>query len=180
MKKILILLSLLLLLASCEEVIYPEPQPPRVKALKEIPDHLRGVYLDENQDTLVILRRSFIYHVFSFTDASEEFLSDSLVLKSYKGKYFLSTIMDIGDENYWLTYLFEQDESTGNIEAYTMSPDDVVKMAMLQDITSKVAEMGSGDEKYYLFAPKKRHYKKIIRDTVFSKVATFTRIIPGE
>ena len=176
MKKTLILLSLLLLLASCEEVVYPEPQPPRVRALKEIPDQLQGVYLDESLDTLVIGRHSFIYHLEPLFDVEEEFLSDSNVLKSYKGKYFYSKRIMVEEKTYWLTYLLDQDGSTGNIDAYTMSAEDVVKMAMLQEITSKVADLGPDNDKYYLFAPKKRHYKKIIRDSVFSKLATFSKI----
>ena len=178
MKKILILLCMALILASCEEVVYPDPQPPRVKALKEIPDPLRGLYLDLNLDTLVVGQRSFIYLIEDPEDVQETFLSDSVVLKSYKGKYFLSLTISIGGNSYWLTYMLDQDVSTGTIDVYTMAADDVVKMAMLQEITSKVSDLESGSDEYYLFAPKKKHYKKIIRDTIFTKFNSFTRITP--
>ena len=176
MKNILILLCLALLLSSCEEVVYPEPQPPHVKALKEIPGRLQGVYLDENMDTLFVRKQSFSYTSGERISLGEEFLSDSVVLKPYKDKYFFSTSVIVGDETYWLSYLLDPEEISGNIDVYTMSAKDMVRMAMLQEITSKVADLESGSNKYYLFAPKKRHYRKIIRDTVFSKFTTFTKV----
>ena len=66
--------------------------------------------------------------------------------------------------------------SGSGFDLYAMDPDDVVKLAKLQEITSKIRDIEEGDKNYYLFDPKKKDYKKIISDTIFTKMISFYKI----
>jgi len=85
-----------LLLYSCTEISYKEPQPKGVAALKKIPVKLHGRYqLSENgmllDDKLVVFENGYRIEPKDSTEKTDEFLlSDSLVLKHYKGYYFLN------------------------------------------------------------------------------------------
>ena len=176
MKKLIYSLTILLLLASCDQVVFPEPQPAKVKALKEIPVILQGTYLDHNDDTLFVYKHSFYYYSEPFSPNNNEYLSDSVVLKSYHKKFFFSRRIRLNQEYYWLSYILDPVEAGKQIDLYTMDPDDIVKLAKLQEITSKIEDIEDNSDNYYLFAPKKKHYKKIISDTIFTKMISFRKI----
>src|SRR3954465_7219436 len=91
MKKYPILLLLLFLLG-CKEISFHEPQPKGKKSLKEVPSSLQGRYIirDESgtsNDTLTI--EGWGYRL-GHNPNEKAFLSDSLVLKCYKGYYFVN------------------------------------------------------------------------------------------
>ncbi|HEX5170296.1 MAG TPA: hypothetical protein VFW11_14060 [Cyclobacteriaceae bacterium] len=98
MQKSLLAILIGLLLTSCKEVSFYEPQPKGKTALTEVPRKLQGKYLpyDEgpDSDTLVITSRGYQIHPTNAGSADsikeEVFLSDSLVLKYFKGYYFAS------------------------------------------------------------------------------------------
>src|SRR5690242_13587124 len=97
-------------LSSCKEVAFPEPQPKGVKPIREIPASLQGRYVpitpDDKQDTLII--ESWGYH---FKDANNKdwlgrgVISDSLVIKFYKGYYFVNFR---GDDLWFLRVIKQQ------------------------------------------------------------------------
>ena len=176
MKKFIYSLAILRVFASCDQVVFPEPQPAKVKALKEIPVILQGTYLNDNDDTLFVYKHSFSYDTEPFSPINNEYLSDSVVLKSYHKKFFFSRRICLNQEYYWLSYILDPVEAGRQIDLYTMDPDDIVKLAKLQKITSKIKDIENGDGNSYLFAPKKKHYKKIISDTIFTKMISFRKI----
>jgi hypothetical protein len=175
MKKLLYLLALILLLASCDQVIFPEPQPQKVKTMTEMPAEIQGVYLDQDGDSLFVFEQSFSYYSDNYTDFNSVYLSDSLVLKSYKKRYFISISTHINEQVYWLTYIIEAKNDGRVLDIYTMDPGDIVKLAKLEEITSKVMDI-EGETDYYLFNPSKKDYKKIISDTIFTKMISFQKI----
>jgi|GEM_PF-2551235 len=178
MKNLIYGVIFLLLITSCDQVVFQEPQPRKTKAFTEIPEILQGTYLDHNDDTLHVYKQSFSYFTDEYSSIEKEYLSDSSVLKTYKDMFFFNKRVIINEEIYWLTYILEPVESGKQIDLYTMDPGDVVKLARLQEITSKVKDIENGEGDYYLFAPKKKHYKKIISDTIFTKMITFKKIEP--
>src|SRR5882757_112711 len=96
---------------SCKEVSFREPQPSGVKALTEVPEVLRGMYIprdakpDDKGDTLLI--ESWGYH---FKDSQDKdwlgrgVISDSLVVKFYQDYYFVN--FRSGDQ--WVLRLVKQ------------------------------------------------------------------------
>jgi hypothetical protein len=169
-------LIIVFLLVSCDQVIFPEPQPARSKAMKAIPSSLQGKWLDHNGDTLYISESLFNYRSDDFAIGESEQLSDSTVLKEYKGKYFYSRRVAVGGEKYWISYILYPVKEACQIDLYAMDPGDIVKLAKLQEITTKIKDVEEGELNYYLFAPKRRHYKTIIADTIFTKMISFTKI----
>jgi hypothetical protein len=164
----------ILLLSACDQVIFPEPQPRKEKPLTEIPDELQGTFLDEDNDTLFVFKQRFSYYS-DLANMENIFISDSAVLKMYKGRYYYSTRISLKGEQYWLSYMLLP--TAQGFDLYTMDPDDIVKLAKLQDITSKVRDIEDGDAEYYLFNPKRKHYKKIISDSVFTKMISFRKVV---
>src|SRR5690348_10602761 len=95
---ILILFSL----CACKQVSFDEPQPAGKKSLSKIPKQIQGKYLTVTEeglskDTLVIEERGYRIGYFDAEDRNKKpdrldigMVSDSLILKSYKGYYFIS------------------------------------------------------------------------------------------
>lgn len=174
MKKILLAgIICMLMLSACDQVIFPEPQPRKGKPLTEIPVRLQGTFVDDDYDTLFVWKQHFSYDSGAL-DLENVFLSDSAVLKSYKGNYYYSSLIRVKGEKYWLSYILIPHED--GFDLYTMDPDDIVRLAKLQEITSKVRDIKEGDSEFYLFNPKRKHYKKIITDSVFTKMGSFRKI----
>ncbi len=101
--KLLTGLLLCLLFAACKEVTFETPQPKGKRVLKDIPRNLRGKYLpvtengDLSKDTIIVTANGYHFGYFDPADRAkkneayeEGILNDTLVLKSYKGYYFLN------------------------------------------------------------------------------------------
>ncbi|MFN3839597.1 MAG: hypothetical protein ACK4RF_02725 [Cyclobacteriaceae bacterium] len=92
----LVLAAVALLTASCVEISYKEPQPKGKKSLVKVPKSLLGRYhLSENgvmlDDVIVIFENGYRLEPKDSLEKVEEFiLSDSLVLKQYKGYFFVN------------------------------------------------------------------------------------------
>lgn len=176
MKRCLFMIMILLMFSACDQVVFLEPQPPKVKELLEIPRNLHGTYIDQDGDTMYIDKQSFSYNSSEFSGLEEMYLSDSMVLKQYKGHYYYNTAVKLEDGKYWLSYILYPESDGSGFGLYAMDPDDVVKLAKLQEITSKIKDIEEGEKNYYLFDPKKKDYKKIIFDTIFTKMITFRKL----
>ena len=177
MMRTIYIIAIALLVVACDPVLFEEPQPRKVKTISEIPEAMHGVYYANDGDSLIIGEKFIVYILDAIIDRKPVYLSDSTILKYYKGRYFLNLWYDVDDEHYWDLYLIDFVEDSNILNVYTMDPGDIVKLAKLQEITSKVRDLedDEGDE-YYLFAPKKKHYKKIIADSVFTKMISFNRV----
>ncbi len=176
MKRCLYMMLILLTFSGCDQVIFLEPQPEKVNELVEIPQTLQGTYLDQDGDTMYIDKQSFSYNSAEFIGLEEVNLSDSVVLKKYKGHYYYNAAIRLEDGKYWLCYILYPEDGGSGFDLYAMDPDDVVKLAKLQEITSKIKDIEEGDKNYYLFDPKKKDYKKIISDTIFTKMISFRKL----
>ena len=176
MKRCLAIIGILLFITSCDQVIFPEPQPKKVRALAQIPQVLQGTYIDHNGDSLFVYPDHFIYTDDGLFNQRKVYLSDSSVLKFYDEHYFYNMVLDLDSGRFWLTYILSLKDDDAGFDLLAMNPDDIVKLAKLQEITSKVKDVEEGDSEYYLFDPKRRHYKKIISDSIFTKMMSFEKI----
>jgi hypothetical protein len=100
MVRLAILLTLCVL-ASCKEISFREPQPRGKKSLTTVPKNLQGKYMavkddgEFTKDTIVIYEKGYRFGYFDPKDKGSDkyengVLGDSLVLKSFKGYYFLN------------------------------------------------------------------------------------------
>jgi hypothetical protein len=103
MNRGLFTIPLLLFVFSCKEVTFETPQPKDRKALTSMPKNIQGKYLTRTEegelskDTIVITGKGYHFGYYDAADRSKKnesyeqgVLSDTMVLKSYKGYYFLS------------------------------------------------------------------------------------------
>ncbi|MEQ8425370.1 MAG: hypothetical protein RIA63_11720 [Cyclobacteriaceae bacterium] len=173
MKAVLLVICWTLLLISCKEVSFREPQPSGVKALTEIPASLRGHYISfdeisgEESDTLII--ESWGYH---FKDKEDNdwlgsgHLSDSLVVKFYQNYYFVN--FKSGDQ--WVLRLIRQ-KSHGRIEFLSIDiQDDARRKEMLRKISKDltIKEVHRDEDTFYQIAPTAAQLMQLIKDGFFT------------
>ena len=161
-----------LLLYSCKEVSFREPQPVGVSVLKEVPATLQGQYYSYDQngekaDTLII--ETWGYH---FKDKDDKdwlgrgVLSDSLVLKFYQDYYFVN--FKSGDQ--WVLRLIKQKPS-GSVEFLSIDiQDDSKRKEMLKKLSRKVkfAEVKKKDDTFYQINPTPAQLMELIKEGYFT------------
>ena len=162
-----------LLLYSCKEVSFREPQPAGIPVLKEVPAALRGLYYsydqatDEKADTLIV--ESWGYH---FKDKDDKdwlgrgVLSDSLVVKFYENYYFVN--FKSGDQ--WVLRLVRQ-KPTGALEFLSIDiQDDSGRKEMIRKLSKKfkLAEIKRSDDTFYQISPTPSQLMQLIKDGYFS------------
>jgi hypothetical protein len=162
-----------LLLYSCKEVTFKEPQPSGIPALKQVPASLQGIYQTFEQisgefsDTLII--DPWGYHMKDKDDKdwlNRGTLSDTLVLKVYENYYFVN--FKSGD--HWVLRLVKQDPNgTLNFLAIDLQ-DDTKRKAMLKKISKdlKIKEFQQKDDTFYQVDPTPAQLMKLIKDGLFT------------
>ena len=162
-----------LLLYSCKEVSFREPQPAGVPVLKEVPAAIQGQYYTYDQvtgekaDTLIV--ESWGYH---FKDKDDKdwlgrgVLSDSLVVKFYENYYFVN--FKSGDQ--WVLRLVRQ-KPTGALEFLSIDiQDDSKRKEMVRKLSKKLKlrEIKRSDDTFYQINPTPAQLMQLIQDGYFS------------
>jgi hypothetical protein len=180
MKSLQPLLILLLPIAfACKEISFEQPQPKGRKALTNIPKTLQGKYLPltddgkASQDTVIITARGYR---FGYYDAAERavkndryeegVLSDSLVLKSYKGYYFLN----LNENPEWLLRVLKQ-ERNGDLIYMTLEEKNADFNDFLKKLSAviKVDSVVTPNETLYQIDPTDNELMLLINKGFFSK-----------
>lgn len=162
------------LLAACTEISYKEPQPKGIKSLDKVPAKLQGSYqVSENgavADTLLIIPTGYLIGKDELAS-----LSDSLVLKYYKGYYFLS----MRDNFAWYIRVIKQ-EKNGNINFLEMdgpsgNDEEITKFIEKLSKDVRVAETEIDNKTCYVIDPTPKELLGLIKKGYF-KQQTFTRL----
>lgn len=163
---------------SCKEVTFREPQPKGRRAMTAIPDKLQGKYLtvQENgelsKDTVIITQNGYRFGYFQkVIDSGRENydagkLSDSLVLKSYRGYYFLNFYEDPE----WLLRVVRQ-ERNGDLIYMAMEQDGVDFNDYIRKLSAEIAidSVKREDETLYFIDPSPSKLVELIEKGYFSK-----------
>ncbi len=169
----LLILTWSLLLFSCKEVTFKEPQPAGVPALKEVPASLRASYQTYEQtsgdfsDTLII--EPWGYHMKDKDDKdwlNRGTLSDTLVLKYYENYYFVN--FKSGDQ--WVLRLVRQNPN-GALDFLAIDiQDDAKRKNILKKISKelKISEFKHKDDTFYQINPTPVQLMKLIKDGLFT------------
>ncbi len=175
MRFVILILFWSLLLYSCKEVTFREPQPVGIAPLKEIPQKLQGEYLTRDKSTGEIGDTLFIeswgYH-FKDTDEKDWLgnarLSDSLVIKFYQNYYFVN--FKEGDQ--WVLRLMKE-KSPGVLELLSIDiQDDSKRKEMLRKISRKVSvkEIVRGEDTFYQINPTPAQLMVLIKEGYFTGI----------
>ncbi len=166
-------LLILLGFISCTEITYRETQPKGRKSLTEIPAAMRGKYLliVENgidKDTLYIGNAG--YHTRGGA-VDEGVLGDSLVLKKYKGYYFLN----INQKPEWALRIIKQEK---NGDLLFMSMEDTYFNTFLKKLGKeiKIDSAQLTNEKLYQIDPTPKQLIGLVDKKYFNKVTRLTKM----
>ena len=162
MKKTLIFSLAILLFLSCNEVIFEEPQPAGVKALKEIPKELQGqfTFVMLNEETVLEIAGEYISN-----DDGKAYISDSLIVKKLGNRYVVNRRINEGAEaklGKWQTYVLE-DKGCGFIKAtsFIISSESYIAQFTAQ---YKNQQIGEGQEKSIIIHPTAGQFDTILAD----------------
>ena len=171
----LVFASLFIALISCKEITFKEPQPRGKKILKEIPDALVGSYLLKNEkdgetDTLFVNSKGYVIA----SDKKGGDLGDSLVLKKFKGYYFIN----INENPEWLLRVIKQ-ESNGDLVYMVMEEDEGVSFKEFMGKVSKEIKVDSieiNGEKLYQIDPSPKQLVRLIDKGYFRKTVEMKKL----
>lgn len=172
MKIFVLILFWSLLLYSCKEISFKEPQPAGVEALKELPKALHGRYVGTNEkgkDTDTLIVESWGYH---FRDTADKdllgrgVLSDTLVVKYYSNYYFVNFRV----VNQWVLRLVKQKPS-GDLDFLSIKiGDDNKRKKVLKKLSKKlkVTEVDLNGDKFYQISPTKEQLMQLVKEGYFT------------
>ena len=173
MKK-LALIVCVLALYSCKEITYKNPQPKGKKPLSLIPEDLRGSYIMINEtentsDTVIVDSKGYMIA----SDSKQKLLGDSLVLKVYKGYYFLN----INERPEWLLRIITR-EPNGDLVFRSMDTNEDRFKALLHKLAGDVPidSLEIDGEKLYQIDPTRRQMLKLIKSGYFSEISRMQKI----
>ena len=169
----LALASVFIALLSCKEVTFKDPQPRGKKILKEIPEALVGSYLltdekDGATDTLIVTSKGYLVA----SDKKGGELGDSLVLKKFKGYYFVN----INENPEWLLRVIKQDT---NGDLFYMTMDEGLSFNEFLDKVSKEIKIDSVEvngEKLYQIDPSPKQLIRLIEKGFFKKTLEMKKL----
>ena len=164
-----VFILLMAALVSCQEVSFREPQPKGIKQLKAVPAELQGSYSvktdDTTMDTIRVAGNGFSLQGQSAGDLQELVLSDSLVLKEYRGYYFLS----IYDKPYWSVRAVRKTKA-GDLQVLYMDKEGVSFNDYLLQLSReiKVDSIQNDYETHYLIDPDARQLMNLVKEGYFN------------
>jgi hypothetical protein len=176
-----IILSIFLL--SCKEVSFKEPQPKDKKALTAIPKNLQGKFLvvtddgTPSKDTIVITAKGYRFGYFDPEERAvkndeyeEGVLSDSMILKFYKGYYFLS----LNENPEWILRVIKE-EKNGDLIYMTLEDKKIEFNEYLEKLSAEIRidSMTTEQETLYQIDPDANQLVELIKKNLFSE----TRLI---
>ncbi len=172
MQKALIVF-LLVVTVACKEVTFKEPQPIGVKSLTEIPTTLRGTYRmegEEEKDTVLITAKGY----FAGADKKDQgVLSDSIILKEYKGYYFLN----INDRPEWILRILKR-EKNGDLSMLSMETEEDKFQDFLLELSREVRIDSTtiNEKQLYQIEPNAKQLVELINKGYFRKTVVLKKI----
>ena len=164
--KILGILVFSATLMSCTEIFFSEPQPKGIKPLEDGFAKIAGEYIgkDENTeegDTVIITRDEII---FPEEDEMDGELSEKVVVKKYKGRYFLNFKNE--ERGLWQLVVVNVNEDGDLYVTSLMNIDEDDEEELTKKNFAKLIEDEDEDD-YIIMNPSKRKLMKLIEYPVF-------------
>ncbi|MDX2246403.1 MAG: hypothetical protein SF052_06495 [Bacteroidia bacterium] len=177
MRNLSFLAVLMVFITSCITVQFTQPQPEGKPALTSFPEEFRGTYLMtepgdcSNTDSLVIFAEGFLSISQTGDSVSpptferqKSFLSDSLVLKFYKGEYYLN-VLDKEEKTY--SVLLLKKERNGDCVVWMINAEKEIET--LRRFTSDIEEVVNTEGKtdYYIANPSAKELSRFVESGGF-------------
>ncbi len=162
----IVLLFFGIALVACTEVMYKEPQPKGIKSLTEIPTKLQGSYvMGIGSDTIAFFDKGFRAKEKGKEDVL--FLGDSIILKKYKGHYFVS----YRDGQKWFLRILKQ-QKNGDLIFYEMKVPEKEdeKSIFIEKLSKETPVLESGSN--YVIDPSAKKLNGLIKKGFFKENET--------
>jgi hypothetical protein len=159
---------------ACTEISFKEPQPEGVKSLSAIPAKLHGTYQIEKNGTpsgkMVVEANGYRIEKDEYDQAPEVFLlSDSVVIKNYKGYYFIN----VRNNSLWVLRVVRR-QKDGNLlmlELPQLSANDARRNEQLQALRAiaPITETELNNTQVYIMEPRRRQLLQLLRKGYFKE-----------
>ncbi len=164
-----------LLAFSCREVSFREPQPRGKKSLEEIPPPLQGLYYippdgESPADTLRVNDSGYFF----VSDRKDKMqLSDSVVIKRYKGYYFLN----VHEKPEWLLRVIRP-QPNGDLLMLSMETEEKKFQEFVRSLSKRIAvdSLKLETKTLYQIDPSPKELYKLIREGYFKQRILLKRI----
>lgn len=163
---------LAIVFTACTEISYKEPQPKGITSLNSVPDKLFGKYILDG-DTVVFFDKGF-----RSIDKKEDvlYLSDSIVLKKYRGYYFVN----YRDGYEWLLRILKP-QKNGDLLMLEMDnvPEDAAQRRLFIETLSKqtpVIETTVDSVTHYVIDPSPKKLYELIQEGYFKEKKPLVKI----
>ena len=167
--KLLNYIAILLLFTSCVEVGFKHPQPEKGKALNSIPTEMVSFYTNQEKDTTSGNTKGFNLSDLNSDISKEGVLSETTILKQWKGRYFLN---QKEDSLWYIIMIIELPDKT--YETYKLDGGNESTVLLLKEITNvEKVYSESGELKLIIIDPSASEFKKIIKSSAFEKIDIF-------
>jgi len=157
-----------LCLVACKEISFQQPQPAGIRALANIPVELRGRYLlvDPNSPATDTLFVEGVGYRVGHNRNEKNLLGDSIVLKSYKGYYFLNIN---GNPEWFLRVIKRERNGDLLLMGLEQEQNDFGNFVKKLSGTIGVDSIQLKDEKLYQINPTPKQLVSLIDKGFFTK-----------
>ncbi|MBN2669120.1 MAG: hypothetical protein JXR60_07815 [Bacteroidales bacterium] len=162
MKFLWTILLAIVVLQSCTEVKFKQPQPQGIAALESIPESMQGYYLLGDKDTVKIFANGFEMKKDSTNEKEQHELSEFFAIKRWKKTIFIN--LRDKDEPYWSVIFLTPNDSNISVGFLSFNQNDKESIDQFKQLT-KVEELLNEEGKItnYLIDPSKKELKKILK-----------------
>ena len=150
---------------------FAEPQPAGVKNLGKLPTEVNGMFVGNDNDTLIVSMGWFSFKSTKGNTNINMKLGDSTVVRQYKNYIFLSSREDNG----WNVVVAEPKEGDRLTiyMLYVENSDQLARIKKVIALTEKKTSDGNTD--YYIAKPTKEQLVTLLKQGLFHEVVTLTK-----
>jgi len=148
----LLIIALTLLLGACTKIIFEQPQPQDLPALKKVPSEFHGNFeLSVMQENVPLQ----IAENFVMGKDGKSFISDSLVVKQSADMLYVNRKVELGGKPYWEFYTF-RNMGCGIFKGASLyATEDEMIQQIIEQFGGKKMEGKNAQEKYLMFSTEK-------------------------
>lgn len=166
-------LLLCIVLGSCTEIYFAQPQPKGVKTFDTGMEELIGTYIGidedsspESSDSADTIRVSSNNITFSDGESSKEDFGEQIVVKKYRGHYFINFYIE--EKGLWQLIVAKSDGMEGFDVVNMTSLDKDKSEALTKEKYSKKVEPEEKDA-YIVMDPPRRKLMRLIEYPIFNE-----------
>jgi len=170
MKRVVLASLVVCMMVACNMVRVEVPQPNGVQNLTKISDKLTGMFIGSDHDTLMVDVGWFSFKSTKGDMNVDLKLSDSTVIRQYKGYYFLSNQEADG----WNVVAMEP-KSGDRVTLLMLYVDNADRLARIQKIVKLREKKRDGETDCYLANPTKEELIKLLEQGLFEEIVTLQK-----